>query len=160
MPDLISQYRQMHEAGHFDGRSLEHHIPAIRSLIKETNSTTVLDYGCGKAYLWKEEHLADDLGVTVALYDPAVVGIAKLPDGPFDGVICTDVLEHIPAQSMNNVINAIFMRARKFVFLSICTREARKTLPDGRNCHVTIRPELWWSEKIGGRQVRTQVVFT
>ena len=47
-----------------------------------------------------------------------------LPDGPFDGIISTDVLEHIPEEQIPETINMITKRADKFVFLAIATSPA------------------------------------
>ena len=36
------------------------------------------------------------------------------------------------------------IRAKKFVFFAISTRAAKKTLPDGRNAHLTVQSPDWW----------------
>jgi len=43
----------------------------------------------------------------------------------------------------------VFSYADKFIFISICTRPAKKkkNLSDGRNCHLTVKPEDWWQKK-------------
>ena len=65
-----------------------------------------------------------------------------LPDGPFDGVISTDVLEHIPEEHLPETFDQIFSRAERFVFLAICTRKAIAILPSGENAHCTLRLAL------------------
>lgn len=147
--DLIEQYRMMHEAGHFPGHSLKKHLENIEYLIRKTGSKTVLDYGCGKALAYVDGvHRPWD--IKISLYDPAVPKFSEKPVGKFDGVICTDVLEHIPEEDVAGVLREIFSYSNKFVFLSICTRKAKKTLPDGRNCHLTVRSEQWWLSTIEG----------
>ena len=84
----------------------------------------------------------------------------KKPAGRFDIVICTDVLEHIPEHEIPIVLKEIDGYAWEIVFLSICTREARKTLPDGRNAHLTIKPPDWWKGKICEMGNTVDVVFT
>ena len=36
------------------------------------------------------------------------------------------------------------IRADKFAFFAISTRPAKKTLPDGRNAHLTVQSPDWW----------------
>ena len=146
--NLVDQYRLMHDAGHFPGHSVNKHADSIKKLIGKTNSRTILDYGCGKGRQYAELNLHKYWNVEPSLYDPAT--FPEKPKGRFDGVICTDVLEHIPEEELEDTLREIFSYARKFVFLSICIRPAKKTLPDGRNCHLTIKPELWWRTLIEG----------
>jgi hypothetical protein len=83
-----------------------------------------------------------------SLYDPAVTKYSELPDGEFDGVICTDVLEHIEEEDLDAVIKEIFSKANKFVYLGICNIPADSFLPDGRNSHVTLKSFNWWVDKV------------
>ena len=148
---LIEQYRELHDEGKFQGFSLLQHTSRISDLVKKHGSQTILDYGSGKGKQYRPPHNLDKIwGVEVTLYDPAVKGIDKLPEGKFDGVICSDVLEHIPEEEIDKTILQLESYARQFVFVSICTRPAKKLLPDGRNCHITVRPEEWWLERIPG----------
>ena len=146
--DLIDQYRLMHDAGHFPGHSINKHADSIKYLINKTQSRTILDYGCGKGRQYAELNLHKYWNVEPSLYDPAT--FPEKPEGMFDAVICTDVLEHVPENQLEDTLREIFSYAKKFVFLSICTREAKKHLPDGRNCHLTVKPELWWQALIEG----------
>lgn len=141
---LLDQYRELHESGMFRGMSLQKHIPEIGRLIQETLSKTLLDYGSGKGF----GHQQHDWEVEITLYDPAVKGLDELPEGPFDIVICTDVLEHVPEEELDDTLEKIFSRAAKAVFFSISTKEAKKILPNGLNAHVTVKPSGWWLQRI------------
>lgn len=152
----LELYKFMHSQGHFAGHSLLVHIDEIKDLIEETGSRSMLDYGCGKAL----HHDGAAWGIPVYLYDPAVPMFALPPKGTFDMVICTDVLEHLPADRMFDIVGEIFSYADKHVFLTVCTRPAKKVLPDGRNAHLTVRDEEWWRAVIGERQVPYTLVFT
>jgi hypothetical protein len=143
---LLKQYREMHEKGSFNGRSLKKHVPEIGRLIKETDSKTILDYGSGKGVCHKDRTKV--WGVEITQYDPAVKGIDVLPNHMFDAVICTDVLEHVPEDELDETLKNIFCRAEKLVYLSISTKPANKTLPNGLNAHVTVKPPEWWIEKV------------
>jgi hypothetical protein len=71
-----------------------------------------------------------------------------LPNGKFDGVICTDVLEHIPEPEIDWNLWRLFAYANKFLLLTVCCRAAKKTLPSGENCHITVQPMEWWLAKV------------
>ena len=81
----------------------------------------------------------------VACYDPSYAPFSLLPQGPFDGVICTDVLEHCPEEDLDWIVGELFGYANKFVFASIAGYPAMKTLPSGENAHCTVQPLAWWN---------------
>jgi 2-polyprenyl-3-methyl-5-hydroxy-6-metoxy-1,4-benzoquinol methylase len=147
--DLGDQYRQMHADGHFRGYSCTLHTSEIKKLIKQHKAKTLLDYGCGKGEQYTKGNMHIELGIMPTLYDPYCVDHSKEPEGKFDGVICCDVLEHVPADDLAGVIQRIYALSKKFIFFTICTRPAKKLLPDGRNCHLTIMAEAEWIDIIG-----------
>ncbi|RJO72846.1 MAG: methyltransferase domain-containing protein [Myxococcales bacterium] len=157
--DLIEQYRMMHEAGKFPGFSCLPHLNEIGLAIMRSRSKTLLDYGSGDGQQYSLAKLDKRWGVEVTCYDPAVKKFETKPFRKFDFVLCCDVLEHIPEEGIGPVLGDVFWHAGKYVFLTISTREARKTLPDGRNCHLTVKPIEWWLQQIGPRQVPYDVVF-
>ncbi|MGF1525902.1 MAG: class I SAM-dependent methyltransferase [Candidatus Competibacterales bacterium] len=164
--DLLASYRQLHTTGEtalglspeatFSGKSLLPHAPAIRRWVQHTHSRRLLDYGAGKGqqYLWRDIPLANgevapDLkgywGVDeITLYDPGFAPLSQLPEEVFDGVICTDVLEHCPEEDLPWIVDELFSRARHFVYASVACYPAKKSLPSGDNVHVTVRPPPWW----------------
>lgn len=146
----IAMYRMMHRGPKmFRGASIKGHIEAIGDCVQRYGAKTLLDFGCGKGAQYTELKVHERWGVPMpALYDPGVPGIDVLPGGPFDGVISTDVMEHIPEAHVEEVLRQIIERADKFAFLCIFTEPSRKFLPDGRNCHVTVRPEAWWLDRV------------
>ncbi len=141
---LVEQYKIMHDAGHFPGHSIKKHIEGITALVRKTGASSLLDYGCGKGEQYFDNVLEMEWGCKPCLYDLAVYPIK--PKGKFEGVVCTDVLEHLEENEIESVVSELFAYAERFLFVSICTREAKKTLPDGRNCHLTIKPQEWWLE--------------
>jgi hypothetical protein len=84
----------------------------------------------------------------IRCYDPGYEPFSELPRGTFDGVICTDVLEHCPEEDIPWILDELFGFARKFVFANVACFPARKTLPSGGNAHCTIRPVKWWKEHV------------
>ena len=86
----------------------------------------------------------------------------SLPGNEFDGVISTDVLEHIPEREIDDVMKEIFEMAQKFVYLNIAMYPAITLLPNGENAHCTLKPKEWWNEKIfkhNQKQVYTSSVY-
>lgn len=160
---LIENYKEVHRQGHrFHGTSIKGRLDDIGSLIKETGAQTILDYGCGKAVFYKKDRVHEKWGVTAALYDPGVPEFEKKPEGKFDGVVCTDVLEHIlePEKSLPEIIGY----ATKFCYLAIsCLPSApAKRFSDGTPYHVSVHPKEWWNERIDPyrKDVRIEVRFS
>jgi 2-polyprenyl-3-methyl-5-hydroxy-6-metoxy-1,4-benzoquinol methylase len=138
---IASEYRRLHEANKFSGACLKQYIPEIRELIKEYDCKSILDYGCGKAVIHKKAKLGD-----VTLYDPYYQPYSKKPNGTFDMVICTDVMEHIPGDEVGRVLLELVNYTNKVLFLAICTKPAKKTFKNGKNVHLTIKPKEWWEQ--------------
>lgn len=149
---MIPDYRALAKVadGNFGGLSILQHVKSIRTLLTETESHTMLDFGCGRGEAYKSPHkLYKQLGLprhAVTLYDPAFMPTATLPKGQFDLVICSDVLEHIPEHEVDEFVARLFSYAKKAVWASVCCRPAKKFFPDGRNLHVTVKPLAWWVE--------------
>lgn len=150
LSEVVRQYKLMHEhPGYFRGLTTLKYVEQIRKLILDTYSPIILDYGSGKGEQYQAPHLLqNEWGVQVACYDPGVEQFKILPAGRFDGVICCDVMEHVPEFAVQTTLQEILSKATRFVFFAIATNPATKTLPDGRNCHLTVRPRKWWVEQI------------
>ena len=150
MNNLVDEYKKFHSisSDHYWGDMLRHNTSHIEKIIKETESKTLLDFGCGKGnqYFIEEEHKS--WGIMPTLHDPGIEEFSTLPDKLFDGVISTDVMEHIPETNVQDVLREIFKRAKKFVFLAISTRPAITILPNGENAHCTVRPIDWWHKQV------------
>ena len=149
--DYISLYKEMHQAEtRYPGDSLQLHTYTIKQYIQQYEIKSLMDFGCGKGeqYLDKKMHQKYFNGVMPALYDPGVDKYSKVPEGTFDGVISTDVMEHIPESNLTEALDIIYSKADKFVYLGICTVLAQAILPNGENAHCTVKPLEWWVEKI------------
>ena len=122
--------------------------PLIRFAV-ETGARSILDYGCGEGRL---KSALTERGWTGSIkeYDPCVPGLDALP-APADLVACTDVLEHIEPECLDNVLGHLRSLALKHAFLLISTVIAGKILADGRNAHLIVQPASWWESKL--RQV-------
>lgn len=169
---LQALYRTMHEQGEaflnipaeetFPGSSLAPQAARIKRLIQLTGAQVILDYGSGKGKQYDPKVIEDGKGgkwpgiidywdvEEVVCYDPAYAPYSKLPEGTFDGVISTDVLEHCPEEDIPWIVEEIFGYAARFVFANVACYPARKRLPTGENAHCTIKPVEWWQVLVGG----------
>jgi hypothetical protein len=168
---LIEQYQLMHAEGDarlgipaaltFAGQSLPPQAGHIKRLIDRTGAQTILDYGSGKGEQYVRQRVLDPAtgidhpdiqsywGVKeIRCFDPAYSPFAELPGGSFDGVICTDVLEHCPEEDIAWILDELFGFARNFVFANVACFPARKCLPSGGNAHCTVKPQSWWEEQV------------
>lgn len=146
----LDQYKILHKHPHkFAGDQTPHHRKEIGELVRSTGAQTLLDFGCGKGWQYKSAKIHEDWGVEMpTLYDPAVPQYKALPDGPFDGVICTDVLEHVPESAIQKTMTDILTRSTKFAFLTISIVPALTILPNGLNAHCTVKHPKWWNAQI------------
>ena len=165
--ELYDLYRQMHQQepapkrakkrskkATFGGSSLAPHVKTIGELVALHKPASLLDYGSGKGSMYQDcpahaangriKVLADWPGVTVTCYDPGYEPYAQEVKGQFDAVISTDMLEHVPEEDVPWVLDELFRRARRFVYVVAACFPARKHLPDGQNAHCTIMSPDWW----------------
>ena len=82
-------YQKLHASrkDYFRGRTLTRYLPDLFYIVEGSNIQSVLDYGCGKAELWKHHGLRSLLGVKLFLYDPGVVEFQKKPIVPVDNQV-------------------------------------------------------------------------
>lgn len=148
----LEQYQKLHAPSY--GTSAYLYFDQIAAEVLALDPSSVLDFGCGRsdmvAHFWK------DGARRIAKYDPAIPQFKELPEGNFDLVLCTDVMEHIPMTDVDDVFEAIRSKARKAIF-TISMRPARAKLPDGRNAHVTLlNTNEWmgWIKSVFGQATR------
>jgi hypothetical protein len=145
---LISEvYRQQNKALHESradyGTSGHKWADSVSQFASACRARSVLDYGCGKGTL--KRSLPD---LRVEEYDPAFH--EALPS-PADLVACTDVLEHIEPDCLDEVLNDLRRCSLKATFLVIATRPAKKTLSDGRNAHLIVEGQRFWLPRLTDR---------
>ena len=142
---ISEQYREQNRLLHDEDREYgskggKKHHKFIRKLAERYECKSILDYGCGKG------SLKQIMGGIVANYDPAT--FPELPE-PADMVVCTDVLEHIEPEYLDDVMNHLRMLTLKVAFFVVACRKAARSLPDGRNTHLIVQSQQWWLDKIG-----------
>lgn len=143
----VEQNKSLHGAGNF-GVSGYKWAPTVGWIIHHHQIKHVLDYGAGQQTL--KNALKERFEVRIDCYDPAIPGLATPPSSA-ELLTCTDVLEHIEPENIDNVLDHIRSIATRYVFLVIPTGPAAKTLPDGRNAHLIQQPVQWWLPKLISR---------
>jgi len=161
---IIEKYKFFHENGiknmpgnsTFLGYSLTKWIVKIKEIIKITKSDSLIDFGCGKGFLYNNKfkigeeefiNLSDFWNVEdIYLYDPGVEKYSTYPNKKYDGVICTDVIEHIPENDVIQFIDKLFNLSNKFIFFVIATIPASKYFDDGKNIHLCLKTKKDWNE--------------
>ena len=141
-PEYLALQKQLHETNESYGTSGAKYADIVRQISK-WGRLSILDYGCGK------QTLAKALGPAyrVTNYDPCIPGLDE-PPVPHPVVACTDVLEHIEPELVNNVLAELRRLTMGKALLVINTGPARKFLADGRNAHISMHPAEWWMERI------------
>ena len=81
-------------------------------------------------------------------YDPAIPKFCKFPEQDFDSILCLDVLEHLMEHQVADIFQQMKEMNPKYILFHICHAKAVHKLPDGRNCHETVRPIVWWHDKM------------
>ena len=176
--DFYKAYKKMHwdRIQSFSGFGVLGEADELKDIVEQYNAKTVLDYGAGKGWQYKSQGFRKDLikdpearvnprilehthvnrmfGIdddNIDWYDPGLKfwdPHSRLKNKKYDGVICIDVMEHIPLQEIDNVLFNMLTRSNKFVFLAIACMPAKKRFPDGTNVHVTVKNPHWWRKRI------------
>ena len=153
-PTITEEYRQLNQQLHetpgvkygYNGAA---QAETVKALAKQYRCASILDYGAGKRTLsaaLKQMGCKD-----VRDYDPAIPEIAA-PPRPADCVVCSDVLEHVEPELVDNVLDDLKRLTRKVAFVRICTVPCTsKALPDGSDPHRSVHDADWWHERISQR---------
>ena len=141
----LEQYKQIHKRKVY-GTSGERLVSDLSELIP-ADADSILDYGAGQSQtgfmLRKTTGIRD-----VIAYDPAVEGRDVKPERNFDVVVCTDVLEHVPEEELNEVLTDIWGYADMRAIFVIAFGPAGEILPNGENAHCTVHDKDWWAAKL------------
>lgn len=140
-PEYAALQSQFHKDRPDYGVSGSNYAEQVLQMSNALQTRDVLDYGCGKCTLQKA------LPFPIQNYDPFIPDFAARPQ-PADIVVCTDVMEHVEEEFVNDVLHDIYQLSKKAIFFQIATSPAKKTLPDGRNAHITLHDLNWWLDKL------------
>lgn len=141
----FQDYYAMHRANKFESHSMLRYLPEIGAMLSRFPTKSVLDYGCGNGKQYSRPDVAAMFsGIQVFKYDPPA-GLLSFPRCGVDGVVCTDVMEHIPEEEAESAIVEMVAAARAWMLIAVCCRPANKALPvSGENAHVNLIPLSEW----------------
>jgi len=140
-----AQITQVHAETPGWGTTGRNFAPLIQRLVQDFQPFNILDYGCGK------QTLARSLPqYRIKGYDPGVPGVQDPPE-PHELVVCTDVLEHIEPDCLDDVLDDLQRITKKVLFVDVGIVPAIQILPDGRNAHLIVEPARWWTNKLWDR---------
>ncbi len=118
----------------------------LEELINQHNPDSILDFGCGVGSLINTLRIKYPQK-NIQGYDPGNINFINSFDNQiFDLVISTDVLEHIEPEFLDETLEFLKNKSKRFYHL-IALEPSRVVLPDGRNAHLIIETADWWKEK-------------
>ncbi|HSN20991.1 MAG TPA: class I SAM-dependent methyltransferase, partial [Usitatibacter sp.] len=142
-PEYIELNRALHATGTFGMSGGRWRLPLL-ALCEQLGSRDILDYGCG------QRTLQNSLPFPIRNYDPCIPGLDAPPE-PADIVVCTDVLEHVEPECIEDVLEDLKRVTRDAGLFCIATRPAERILADGRNAHLIQQPRAWWMPRLERR---------
>jgi hypothetical protein len=141
---ITSGHTEAHKALHKDlsyGLDGRKHKAVVEKLSQSMKTPSIMDYGCGKGTL------SSSLPFPVWEYDPAIAGKDNVPR-PADLVICTNVLQMVEPEMLDNVLGDLVRCTRVCLFAVIETGPSDRVLPDGRNLNLIQKDKDWWHKKL------------
>jgi len=148
----------MFEEEYFKDRKFEDKYYRLAlQYVKDLKPRTCLDYGCGQGFF---THALIYYGVATNGYDVSEWSVEnaygmsvnklsnELPDNDkrFDLILCFDVLEHVPIDKVNEVLDDLVHYAKRYILLSICDITLKDVYVDPT--HVTLRSRSWWENEL------------
>ena len=142
---LLKTYRQQRPTWGNQGARL---ASVITDLVMRYEVASVLDYGCGDGSLKTAllTHCPATF-LTIDEYDPGVDGKETCPPGPYDLVVCRDVLEHVEPAYLDAVLTHLYTLTGTLCYCQIAHIPAPAVLPDGRNAHLSLFSPYEWARK-------------
>lgn len=173
MDQVAAQEREKYELlwGEYpeyrDSTASNNLLPIFIELFSPPAGSTVIDFGCGRgraAPLLLEADLNVQLvDICRNCLDPDIylqtlshtvcftqACLWDLPSNlePAEWMICFDVLEHLPEEKVLTAIAQIASRVKQGGLVSISTREDHLGKLIDKALHLTVRPAVWWREKL------------
>ena len=141
--------RQHRSSKTYSGKFLRPFAHRIKAIIDTHECASILDYGCGKGlqYEWEWDNLTLEKywGMEVTKFDPAWPPFAKEPEGKFDLVLCTHVLEIIPLSDLDWFVDRVLSFATKVAFFAV--RTASDTRPAKARWRLKDIPSDWHADQ-------------
>jgi len=163
----IDKNKKLAEEGAFSGMAGNswHKSAVWHRMVKYYAPTQWLDYGCGPAWLYQPgnpgHQLATETNSKYRLYDPCHEPYTTFPTLPsVPGVMCIDVIEHIPESDTKATLDYLFDVCTEWMFLFISTkRNARGFHEEDGNTHVTLKTRQEWVDIINSYDPKVALVL-
>jgi SAM-dependent methyltransferase len=123
-----------------------------QAMIAYPDAGETLDFGCGNGIAVRQMRLEDEPWFGLEYSETAfekylssypffyVGDTSQFPDRRFDMTYSTEVLEHIPAELIPEVVQEICRITARYIFMTISLRPSS----DNNRYHCTLRPREWW----------------
>jgi 2-polyprenyl-3-methyl-5-hydroxy-6-metoxy-1,4-benzoquinol methylase len=129
------------------------------NICKPEPGDTVADLGCGSGraskILANKGFVVTPVDITDKCLDPSnqdlplvVQNLWQLDIPPVDWVYCCDVMEHIPPDKVNDVLDNIKKIARKGAFFNIAFEPDAFGATIGVPLRLTVRSQAWWANTL------------
>ncbi len=114
----------------------------VASAMRNAGASTLLHLWSGSdgADLWP--------GIAVTHHDPIGGSGIAAPDGTFDATVSIDTLQRVPDEDVPWMLDALFRRAAKLVYVAVPCFAAEEALSTGEDAHVTVQPPHWWEQQL------------
>jgi mitochondrial fission protein ELM1 len=122
-------------------------IPGLHDLIAATDARTILTYGFGddeKRDRTSGGTIPQSFGPTVAQCNGAFSSLTEQPTAQFDGVVCAEALEYLPAEDVPWIIDELFRQASRFVYATAATFARSQVLADETKLRNQPHDQSWW----------------
>ncbi len=139
--------RELHKRPNGFGGGGHKHKEKVLELAQQYDCKSLLDYGAGQQKLSQSIKKHPHPFETIQDYDPGVPAIEGQPL-PADLVVCTDVLEHVEPEYLDNVLAELSRLTQKVIYLYIATITTDKILKDGRSAHLIVESPDWWRHRL------------
>ena len=117
------------------------------------DARSTLDFGCGNGVAVRRMRAAGHawygLEYSQTAFDKYLAepcfhlgDTRQFEDRQFDMTYSTEVLEHIPAETVEEVIQGICRVTARYLFMTISLRPSS----DNNRYHCTLRPRAWWED--------------
>lgn len=147
------------------------HAQAARAALPMRPGESVIDFGAGAGYasaalldagfrVLAVDIAANALAPPIAARVPLL--LASLWDLPValaaDWGFCSDVMEHVPPDRVDDVLATIRRTTRRATYFSISLRPDGCGVLIGEALHLTVQPLDWWTARLGRQWAAVRVL--
>lgn len=140
----------------------ERAVPLFLSAVPVSKGDTIVDAGAGSGRasvaLALAGHAVTMLDFCRNAVEPPAQGLPyidavlwDLPELSFDWLYCVDVLEHIPREKVDLVLDGLARIASRGGYLQACCCEDNCGALIGETLHLTVEPPDWWAARVALR---------